>query len=133
MLQVSRAYEESSLETLRKVLQKYRTFLEDDKIIARNLKSVSDTLLEQNIRRIIEPYSCIEISFIAGKLQMDQYILEKTLTKLILDKKILGVIDQSKGHLILFKQKTLSPVYEDALAAIEQLTMIVTKLSQNID
>ncbi|MES1923046.1 26S proteasome regulatory subunit rpn6, variant 3 [Bonamia ostreae] len=78
MLQVSRAYEESSLETLRKVLQKYRTFLEDDKIIARNLKSVSDTLLEQNIRRIIEPYSCIEISFIAGKLQMDQYILEKT-------------------------------------------------------
>ena len=44
------------------------TELSDDPIIRNHLTALYDTVLEQNLIRIIEPYSRVEISFIAQQV-----------------------------------------------------------------
>ena len=44
------------------------TELSDDPIIRNHLTALYDTVLEQNLIRIIEPYSRVEISYIAQQV-----------------------------------------------------------------
>ena len=45
-------------------LRSYRTELEEDPIIRAHLDSLYDNMLEQNLCRIIEPYSRVQVCFI---------------------------------------------------------------------
>ena len=45
------------------------TELSDDPIIRNHLTALYDTVLEQNLVRIIEPYSRVEISYIADQVK----------------------------------------------------------------
>lgn len=46
-----------------------RTELSDDPIVRNHLAALYDTLLEQNLVRVIEPYSRIEIAYVAEMVQ----------------------------------------------------------------
>lgn len=48
----------------------YRTEFSQDPIIKHHLAALFDRLLEQNLLRIVEPYSVVEISYIASHVEL---------------------------------------------------------------
>lgn len=67
---VSVAYKKRSLEGLEQVLEEYKKELAGDVMVQRHLKDLLEKLLEQNLCRLIEPYSRVEISHIAQLINL---------------------------------------------------------------
>jgi len=49
-------------------VKKYAKQLEQDRIVAKHLDTLYQTMLEQNLCRIIEPYSRVQVILVAPKL-----------------------------------------------------------------
>lgn len=65
MKAVATALEHRSLQEFETTLAKYKNELSLDAIIKSHLAALYDSLLEQNLLRVIEPYSRVEISHVA--------------------------------------------------------------------
>ena len=65
MKAVAEAQSHRSLEDFERALQQYKSELSSDLIVRNHLSALYDKLLEQNILRVIEPYSRIELAQIA--------------------------------------------------------------------
>ncbi len=130
-------------------LEDYRAELVEDPIIKAHLESLYDTMLEQNLCRIIEPYSRVQvfISSINCLLNLNQYCIlkvshvariialpvdqvEKKLSQMILDRKLSGILDQGDGVLIIFEPTRTDSTYEAALDTIQNLGKVVDTLYQ---
>ena len=56
--------------------------------------------------RIIEPYSKVQVDYVAGKIGLPKPEVEKKLSQMILDKKFLGILDQETGVLVIFTSES---------------------------
>jgi 26S proteasome regulatory subunit N6 len=83
-------------------LARYTQELNNDPIIRTQLAALYDTLLEQNLVRIIEPFSRVEIAHIADIVKLPAQQVEQKLSQMILDKAFHGILDQGAGCLIIF-------------------------------
>ncbi|KAL5064847.1 hypothetical protein RYX36_026584, partial [Vicia faba] len=68
MKAVADAHSKRSLKLFITALRYFKAQLEEDPIFHRHLSSLYDTLLEQNLCRLIEPFSRVEIAHIAEAL-----------------------------------------------------------------
>lgn len=102
MKAVAKAHEERSLEQFEIALKEYKGELSNDAIIRNHLSALYDTLLEQNLLRIIEPYSRVELSHIAKLVRQPEREVETKLSQMILDKVLHGILDQGNGCLVVF-------------------------------
>lgn len=75
-----------------------------DPTIRSHLAALYDTLLEQNLLRIIEPYGCVELEHVAQGVGQSRATVEKKLSQMILDKVFYGVLDQGNGWLVVFDE-----------------------------
>lgn len=106
-------------------------------------------MLEQNLIRIIEPFSRVQVSHIAHLINLPRSVVEKKLSQMILDKSIHGVLDQvrstttgstaagtrhqdpdSGGVLITFDDKSTDQTYESVLETITSMSKVVDALYQ---
>ena len=46
--------------------------------------------------------SCIEISHVAKLINMDAAVVERKLSQMILDRTLSGILEQGKGHLVIY-------------------------------
>lgn len=69
MKAVATAYSHRSLEEYQEALKTHKGQLSDDPIIRNHLASLYDTLIEQNILKCIEPFSKVEISYVAEQVK----------------------------------------------------------------
>lgn len=76
--------------------------LSNDPIIRNHLAALYDTLLEQNLLRIVEPYSRVQIEHIAATVRQPVREVEQKLSQMILDKVFNGILDQGAGCLVVF-------------------------------
>ena len=63
---IAQAYKDRSLVAFERVRAQYAAQVEADPFLSRHLTHLADVLLEQNLLRIIEPFSCVELSHVAG-------------------------------------------------------------------
>lgn len=150
MKSVAQASHKRSLADFQEAVKTYKHELEDDVIVRAHLGTLYDNMLEQNLCRIIEPYSRVQVDYIAKtiKLPMPQvnitinntltlfFILviviqvEKKLSQMILDKKFHGILDQGEGVLIVFEETPIDKTYEMALETIQSMSKVVDTLYQ---
>ena len=55
--------------------------------------------------RIIEPYSKVQVKYVAEKIKLPEAHVEKKLSQMILDHKFQGILDQEDGVLIVFDEE----------------------------
>lgn len=122
MKAVAQASHKRSLADFQKALQEYKAQLVDDPIIRAHLDTLYDSMLEQNLCRIIEPYSRVQVEQIARVINLPRDTVERKLSQMILDKKFSGILDQGEGVLIIFDSTEADKTYESALETIQVIT-----------
>uniref|UniRef100_A0A1B0C9K7 Putative 26s proteasome regulatory complex subunit n=1 Tax=Lutzomyia longipalpis TaxID=7200 RepID=A0A1B0C9K7_LUTLO len=130
MKAVAQASHKRSLADFQLALKDYKKELEDDVIVKAHLGTLYDTMLEQNLCRIIEPYSRVEVAHIAECIKLPMSQVEKKLSQMILDKKFSGILDQGDGVLIVFEETPVDKTYDTALEVIQHMGKVVDTLYQ---
>ena len=131
MKAVARAHANRSLEDYEKALAAYRYELGSDTFIRNHLRRLYDAMLEQNLIKVIEPFSRVEIEHVAKMVGLDTVQVERKLSQMILDKVIIGVLDQGAGCLIVYEETERDGGYDAALETIEKLSNVVDVLYVN--
>ncbi|KAI7901165.1 PCI domain-containing protein [Cokeromyces recurvatus] len=130
MKAVANAHKNRNLQEFETALATYTNELNNDPIIRSQLAALYDTLLEQNLVRIIEPFSRVEISHIADMVKLPTQQVEAKLSQMILDKKFHGILDQGAGCLIVFDEPEEDKTYETAIETLKQVDKVVSSLYQ---
>lgn len=128
MRAVAKAHSERDLRAFEDATKRYPKELVQDPIIHAHLSELYNTLLEQNLCRLIEPFSRVEISHIAKLIDLPVPTVEKKLSNMILDHKFDGILDQGSGTLIVFNDPHLDKTYPTSLETIQTLSKIVDGL-----
>lgn len=155
MFDISKACKERSLGAFLNVLsnEKYRFFLNepvnqsdsekkdgDVKCSANDVSftiflrshfvALYNTLIEKNISKIIEPFSCVQVAHVAKIIDLPPEAVEKKISQMILDKMINGILDQGAGTLIIFDDSaaTNTPNYGTTIDIIHGLDRVVDSL-----
>ena len=109
-------------------LQKYAEDLTQDIIVHNHLQSLYDKMLEQNICRLIEPYSVVEIAHIAKLIDLPLQVVETKMSQMILDKIFCGTLDQGSGSLIIYEDPEIDAAYNSAIETFQTLGNVVDSL-----
>jgi len=117
-----------SLADFQTALKTYQVELEDDKTVAKHLDTLYNKMLEQNLCRIIEPYSRVQVDYVAGKIGLAKDQVERKLSQMILDTKFLGILDQETGVLIVFSPETRDTTYDNVIDIVAAMNKVVDRL-----
>ncbi|TIB11714.1 hypothetical protein E3P92_02346 [Wallemia ichthyophaga] len=128
MKAVAQAHKKRSLTDFEKALKDYKQELSADPIIKSHLSSLYDTLLESNLLKIIEPYSRVEIDYMASLLSQPVNAIEGKLSQMILDKVFYGIIDQGNNCLIVFDPPHQDHLYDATLKTLGNVGQVVNGL-----
>ncbi len=61
-----------------------------------------DKMLESNLLKIIQPYSSVEIRYVATTINLPEPQVVTKLSQMVLDRKFFGILDQGRGHLLIY-------------------------------
>ncbi|KAL0577293.1 26S proteasome regulatory subunit rpn6 [Marasmius crinis-equi] len=128
MRAVARAHQDRNLADLENALKEYKNELSSDPTIRSHLSDLYDALLQQNLLRIIEPYSVLEIEFIAESVGQGRQSVETKLSQMILDKVFHGVLDQGRGCLLVYDEPKPDNMYGTAIETLGQVSKVVESL-----
>ncbi|ODV85353.1 hypothetical protein CANARDRAFT_220993 [[Candida] arabinofermentans NRRL YB-2248] len=125
---ISIAYSNKSLKEFENCLKIYNVELTQDSIIRSHLSDLYDDLFQKNLLKLIEPYSCIEISHISSVIGLPKNLIENKLSNMILDKIFYGVLDQGNGWLIIYDEPQFDETYDLSLNVINSMSTVVDLL-----
>lgn len=128
MKEVALANKAQSLLMFQKCATVYEKEIYEDMVIQRHFKFLYNNLLEDNLRKIIEPYSEVQIDYVAQQIDMP---MERVLTKLsemILDEKIRGTLDQGRNCLILYEEDEPTEMFDHSLTIFSNLESVLDSL-----
>merc|ERR1712110_665682 len=130
MKAVALAAKARSLADFQKAVKAYKVQLEDDMIVAKHLTTLYSNMLEHNLCRIIEPYSKVQVDYVASKIGLPKSEVEKKLSQMILDKKFQGILDQETGVLIIFTKESRDKTFDDVIETVSAMNAVVDRLYQ---
>ncbi len=110
-----------SLVMLSKILKNRKKEIKQNGIISSQIDYLYDQLLKKNILKLIMPYSKIEVTYLSQKLGVGEPSVERKICEMILDKSLLGSLDQENGILIISENSPLKPIYTDSLEILNNM------------
>ncbi|KAI3936589.1 hypothetical protein MKW92_021812 [Papaver armeniacum] len=125
---VAIAHSNRSLKSFEAALRDYKVQIEADPILHRHLSSSYDTLLEENICKLIEPFSQVEIARISDLIELPVGVVKEKLSLMILDKKLEGTIDGVAECLIIFERPNCSILLSSAITTLDIIGKAVDNL-----
>jgi 26S proteasome regulatory subunit N6 len=127
---VARAQKTRSIEIFENVVLKYKDDLFSDPVTSFHIHSLNERLVEQNLLRIVEPYSRVEIDHVARLARLPLERVQRKLSDMILDNKLKGTLDQGVGVLILFDSDEGEDVavYHEILSTLDNMSSCVDAL-----
>lgn len=128
MRAIARAHKNRNLADFEQALKDYQKELSSDITIRTHLSALYDTLLEQNLLRIVEPYSIVEVEYVAQQVGQGRQAVEQKLSQMILDKVLHGVLDQQRGILLVYDEPAPDNTYSAAIDTLEQVGKVVDSL-----
>lgn len=133
MVAVSKAHEERSLEKFKEATEGFKDQLGGDALITRHLDQLYEALMDANLLKIIEPFSCVEVAHVAKLINLPMELIETKLSQLILDGKFYGILDQGKGQLIVYDNPQEDQAYVSGLELIDHVEQVVGSLFRRAD
>lgn len=91
---IAECVEEKNLSKCNEILHRDINLISDDNFISNHLLCLCDSLLDENILKIIQPYSNVNIEYVGNLLGFDVPTIENRIRRMILDGRIEGDIDQ---------------------------------------
>jgi len=128
MTAIGHAATSRSLSQYETVLSKYPQQLQDDTLVRHHLDALRTRLLESNLMRIVEPYSVVEIEHVANLMGMPTADVDRHLSRMILDGRFRGTLDQGRGRLLVHEDGGADKAIENGLGVIKNMDDIVTSL-----
>lgn len=128
ILAVAKAHIEGTVIKFKQILIEFKDELSEDPIIQAHIDSLYDDLLEANLLKIVESYSCVQISRIAELIELDATQVEKKLSQMILDETLSGVLSQGEGVLKLYQKDQRDETFALVLDFIEEMGGVVDSL-----
>jgi 26S proteasome regulatory subunit N6 len=131
LLAVAKAQRNRSLEEFEKVVVSRAKELEQDAVLVHHLKELNERLLEDNLMKLVQPYSRVEIDHIAKLIKLPTSRVLTKLSEMILDGKLLGTLDQGVGVLVVFEKDANDAsqgLYSDVLKVIQNTSQILDTL-----
>lgn len=126
---IAKAYQSRSLAEFQEVLGSYKNELQEDPVVHSHLKALYNALMEQNLLRIIEPYSRVDVSHVAEQIKLPVADVESKLSQMILDRKFAGTLDHSKGGMLeIYEEEAGDELYGNALGTIENMSKVLDSL-----
>lgn len=136
MKAIASAHSNRSLKEYKEAWATYQRTL-NDRFVFGHLRHLYHAMMEQNLVKVIEPFSRVEVAHIAKLVGLDQKQVERKLSQMILDKVIVGVLDQgsvdgaSGGYLIVFEESKRDQAYDSAVETVGKLINVVDGLYNN--
>lgn len=130
MKAVAKVFKEKNLSGMKALLLKYPTELVEDIVVKVHLKELHDTLFENNLNMVIEPYSVVELSHIATLVKMDVAEVINRIARMILDGKLNATLDQGFGTLEVFPFKKDEGLYKKCTECVQSLSHVVEVLKK---
>jgi 26S proteasome regulatory subunit N6 len=125
---VSAAAKERSLDDFQAAVEKHANYLRTDILIARHLDIMYERMFEANLLKLIGPFNCVEIAHIANLINQPVDVVEKKLSQMILDRKLAGILDQGRGHLIVYETSESDTSFTQGAEIIKNLGLSVEEL-----
>lgn len=126
MREVAKAVKEQNLLAFEKAKEAYADEMEaDTNVLGVHVKDLYQHLLEENLIKIIEPYSEVQIDFIAKKIGLPSITVQQKLSEMILDEKINGTFDQGKGCFIMFEPTEDNKAFDHTVEIFDKLSHVI--------
>jgi len=128
LAKVAAAAKKRSLEDYDTTMSQSGDLLKKDVLIQHHLDALYNQLLESNLLKVIEPFSCVEISRVSELINLPCDKVERKISQMILDGKFLGILDQGKGQLIAYEESPVDQAFAHGLEVVNNMGSVVDSL-----
>jgi len=126
MREIAKAVKEQNLLGFEKAKEAFSDVISADaNVLKVHINDLYDTLLEDNLRKIIEPYSEVQIDYVAEKIGLPLSAVQQKLSEMILDEKIDGTLDQGRGCLTMFEEAEDNKAFDHTIGIFDKLSHVI--------
>lgn len=94
----------------------------DDYVVKSHFTALSESMMEKELCRLIEPYLVVDLKYVADRMQLPVVRVEKKLALMLLDKSFFGCLDQSAGVVYVHQHPAEELGYHNAVKIIRALS-----------